>query len=177
MIVYKVTENIKELSEILKLQEANLLNNLSEEVKKEQGFVTVYHDMAILQTMHNIHPHIIASYNDVLIGYALSMSRKFSNDIPVLAPMFSKIKASEKRDSNYLIMGQVCVAKDFRGKGVFRGLHDHMKQLFTDVYDCIITEINIKNSRSMNAHDAIGFQELVRYDFEGEIWVVMFVDL
>lgn len=60
LINYKVTENTKELSEILKLQAENLQNNLTEEIKKEQGFVTVQHDMNILKTMHNVHPHIIA---------------------------------------------------------------------------------------------------------------------
>ena len=33
MIKYKVTENTKELSEILKLQAENLQNNLTEEIK------------------------------------------------------------------------------------------------------------------------------------------------
>ena len=177
MVVYTVTKNVKDLSEILKLQKANLPDNLSEKTKKEQGFVTVHHHLEMLQKMHTIHPHTIALYNNKLIGYALSMSRKFSNDIPILAPMFSKIKASEKREENYLIMGQVCVARDFRGKGVFRGLYDHMKKIFSNVYDCIITEINSKNSRSMNAHLTLGFQELARYDFEGETWIVLFIDL
>ncbi|CAM1359746.1 GNAT family N-acetyltransferase [Tenacibaculum xiamenense] len=177
MINYKVTENTQELSEILTLQAGNLPNQLSEETKKEQGFVTVHHDMDILKTMHDVHPHIIAVSNGAVAGYALSMSRKFRNDIPVLEPMFSKIDASEIGKSNYLIMGQVCVAKDFRGQGVFRGLYTHMKKVFSGTFDCIITEINAKNIRSINAHNGIGFTELIRYDFEGETWVVVFMDI
>ncbi|SEC52299.1 Acetyltransferase (GNAT) domain-containing protein [Tenacibaculum sp. MAR_2009_124] len=177
MVNYKTTENTKELSQILTLQAQNLPTNLSEETKKEQGFVSVHHDLEILETMHNVHPHIIAVSEGNVAGYALSMSRKFRNDIPVLAPMFLKIDASKKGDSNYLVMGQVCVAKDFRGKGVFRGLYTHMKKVFSGFYDSIITEINAKNTRSINAHSSIGFDELMRYDFEGETWVVVFMDI
>ena len=174
MINYKVTENTKELSEILKLQAENLQNNLTEEIKKEQGFVTVQHDMNILKTMHNVHPHIIAVSDGIVAGYALSMSRKFRNDIPVLAPMFSEIDTSEIGKSNYLIMGQVCVTKNFRGKGVFRGLYAHMTKVFSETFDYIVTEINVKNTRSINAHKSIRFKELIRYNFEGETWAIVF---
>ena len=177
MITYKTTENKKELSEILALQAKNLPNKLSEETKKEQGFVTVHHDLDMLQKMHDVHPHIIAISDGSLVGYTLSMSKKFRNDIPILAPMFSKIDASKIGKSNYLIMGQVCIAKKFRGQGVFRGLYAYMKKVFSTTFDYIITEINAKNIRSINAHQAIGFIELIRYEFEEETWVVVFMHI
>ncbi|WP_440879469.1 hypothetical protein [Tenacibaculum sp. C7A-26P2] len=77
MVNYKVTESTKELSEILMLQSTNLKDNLTDETKKEQGFVTAHHDMDILKTMHDVHPHIITVSDRIVAGYALSMSRKF----------------------------------------------------------------------------------------------------
>lgn len=102
------------------------------------------------------------------------MSRKFRNDITVLAPMFSEIDTSEIGRSNYLIMGQVCVTKNFRSKGVFRGLYAHMTKVFSETFDYIVTEINVKNTRSINAHKSIRFKELIRYNFEGETWAIVF---
>lgn len=177
MITYKITETAAELAQILDLQAKNLPNQLTETDKEEQGFVTVHHDLDILQKMHDIHPHIIAVSDQDLAGYALSMSAKFREDIPVLVPMFTEIDASEKGASKYIIMGQVCVDKNFRGKGIFRGLYAKMKEEFSGVYDCIITEIDTLNTRSLNAHSAIGFKELLRYESGGQTWVVVYMDI
>ncbi|CAL2090385.1 Acetyltransferase (GNAT) domain-containing protein [Tenacibaculum sp. 190524A02b] len=177
MITYTSTQTEKELLQIIELQKSNLPTNLTEEEKKTQGFVTVQHDLTILSKMHEVHPHIIAKENDTLAGYALSMSKSFREEIPILAPMFTEIDKSNRANDNYLVMGQVCVAKGFRGQGVFRGLYTHMAKVFFETFDCIITEINAKNTRSINAHSSIGFNELIRYDFEGETWVVVFMNI
>mgnify|MGYP000294817886 CR=1 FL=1 len=58
-------------------------------------------------------------------------------------------------------MGQICIAKEYRGSGVFRGLYQNMQRFIKGSYEAIITEVDIRNTRSMNAHKAIGFKELV----------------
>lgn len=177
MIEFKTTETLLELEQILALQAENIPVNLTEVDKKEQGFVTVQHDLAILKDMHEVHAHCIATYKGNVIGYALSMSKKFRGEIAVLAPMFTEIDNSIKSDSNYIIMGQVCIGKEYRGKGVFRGLYAKMRDAFTATYDCIITEIDALNIRSINAHKAVDFEELVRYDFNNQTWVVVYMDI
>lgn len=177
MIEYKLTSTTKELQQILDLQKSNLPVNLSDKEKQEQGFVTVHHNMDILQKMHDEHPHIIAKNDDTLAGYALSMSAKFRNDIPVLTPMFTEIDNSSKKDTDYIIMGQVCVDKNHRGKGIFRGLYNKMKEEFAGKYDCIITEIDALNTRSLNAHEAVGFKNLSSYVSKNQTWVIVYLDL
>ncbi|WP_435261095.1 GNAT family N-acetyltransferase [Tenacibaculum sp. nBUS_03] len=177
MIEFKTTETLIELEQILALQSKNIPINLTEVDKKEQGFVTVQHDLRILRRMHNVHAHSIATSGGDVIGYALSMSKQFRGDIPVLTPMFTEIDSSRKSKSNYIIMGQVCVDRAYRGKGVFRGLYAKMRDTFTAKYDCIITEIDALNIRSINDHKAIGFEELVRYDCNNKIWVVVYMDI
>ena len=71
---------------------------------------------------------------------------------------------------NFIVMGQICVAKSHRGQGVFRGLYRSMQAFIQDQYDSIITEVDIKNIRSMNAHKAIGFKELSQHASEGKVW-------
>ncbi|PKH49753.1 N-acetyltransferase [Tenacibaculum sp. Bg11-29] len=177
MIEFKTTETLLELKQILALQAKNTPINLTEIDKKEQGFVTVQHDLAMLRNMHELHSHSIATHNDNVIGYALSMSKKFRGEIPVLTPMFTEIDISIKSNSNYIIMGQVCIDKNYRGKGIFRGLYTKMKDTFKSKHDCIITKIDTLNTRSIKAHKAIGFKELVRYNFNNQTWVVVYMDI
>jgi len=177
MIYFKPTSTNEELEQILTLQAQNLPTNLSVIEKKEQGFVTVQHTIDVLKKMHNVHPHIIAKQGEQVIGYVLSMSKVFKNDIPVLIPMFNEIDQSTIKEKPYILMGQVCIDKNYRGKGVFRGLYTEMRKAFSDTYEVIITEIDSLNSRSLNAHEGIGFKILSTYKFNNQNWVIVYMDI
>ncbi|KAB1160642.1 GNAT family N-acetyltransferase [Tenacibaculum aiptasiae] len=177
MIQYKTTSSIEELKQIIALQISNLPQNLTDIEKKEQGFVTVQHSIEVLTKMHHIHPHIIAKHGEQVIGYALSMSKIFRNEIPVLVPMFNEIDKSSKKEDNYILMGQVCIDKNYRGKGIFRSLYEEMKNSFSNTYDAIITEIDANNTRSLNAHKAIGFKELSIYKSNNQNWIIVYMDI
>ncbi|SNR17580.1 GNAT family N-acetyltransferase [Tenacibaculum jejuense] len=176
MISFTQTSDTSELKQILALQQRNLPKQLTEEEKKTQGFVTVEHDIEILSKMHNLHPHIIAKDNNSVVGYALSMSTSFKNEIPVLIPMFNEI---DKLDihPNFIVMGQVCVDKAYRGKGIFRGLYDTMVTTFSGQFTSIITEIDANNTRSLKAHEAIGFSDLCTYETEQQLWKVVVMSI
>ena len=175
MIEFTTASNQTDLLQILELQQQNLPENLSETTKKEQGFVTVHHDLELLQKMNDVHPHIIAKSNDVVVGYALSMSKVFRNDIPILIPMFNKIDTTSKATKSYILMGQICIDKNFRGKGIFRSLYTKMKEEFSGLYDCIITEVDEENTRSINAHKAIGFKTLKTYTSNNHNWEIVYL--
>jgi L-amino acid N-acyltransferase YncA len=64
---------------------------------------------------------------------------------------------------NYIVVGQVCVAKGYRGQGVLDNCYAEYKKKFKDKYDFAVTEIATKNQRSINAHKRIGFVEIHRF--------------
>ncbi|MDE0535334.1 GNAT family N-acetyltransferase [Tenacibaculum sp. L6] len=177
MIEFTTATNPTELLQILELQQQNLPEKLSETDKKEQGFVTVRHDLELLQKMNDVHPHIIAKSNGTVVGYALSMSKIFRNDIPILIPMFDEINTTSEGTKPYILMGQVCIDKHYRGKGIFRGLYTKMKEEFSGIYDFIITEIDEKNTRSINAHKAIGFKTLKPYTSNNQDWGIVYLTI
>ena len=172
MIEFKVTTTTKELEQILALQQLNLSKNLTEEEKQIQGFVTIEHKFETLHKMHCMHPHTIAVDNNKVIGYALSMSKAFGDAIPILRPMFAKLKEANITN-DFMVMGQVCIAKNYRGKGVFRGLYTKMGANFSGRFSNIITEVDALNTRSLNAHYAIGFKNFSEYKANGQLWVIM----
>jgi L-amino acid N-acyltransferase YncA len=173
MIVYYKASSIEELKEILELQKENLSQILSQEEKTKEGFVTVEHSLEILKEMNEAYPHSLAKYNDKIIGYALSMTKEFGNKIEVLKPMFKEV-SKIVLDGKYLVMGQICIDKKYRKQGVFKGLYNFMKtNAFSDNYDLIITEIDIHNSRSLKAHESVGFHKLKDYSSKDKYWRIV----
>ena len=179
MIRFTTAKTESDLTEILTLQKENLPQNLSSDEARSQGFVTVSHSFELIAEMNAKNPHIIAKSNDKVIGYALVMLEHFKNKIPILIPMFDQINNLNyegKKMSNvpYFIMGQVCIAKPFRGKGIFKGLYEKMKIEMSNKFDLVITEVATRNIRSMKAHEKIGFKTIKEYATEdGEQWAII----
>lgn len=159
-----------DLEQILLLQEKNLLKNVSLETQSKEGFVTVEHTFDILERMNIVCPHIIAKHNEKVIGYALCMHPKFANEIKVLKPMFEQINAVLPNNIAHITMGQICIDRGYRKMGVFRKLYATMRKELRPEYDTIITEVDSKNLRSLNAHYAVGFFDLKTYSSEGREW-------
>lgn len=168
----------KELQQILELQQQNLRGKISPAQEKEQGFVTVHHDLQQLQQLHELEPSIIVKDNDILAGYALVMTVECSGIIPELFSMFAglnKLRYEGKPVSDYhfYVMGQVCVAAAYRGSGVFDQLYQQHREVYKDKYDFVITEIATRNTRSMRAHERVGFKAINVYKDDLDEWAVV----
>ena len=88
MIICKQVSEEAELVQILKLQQQDMLKE-----------------------MNHACPHIIAESNGKVVGYALCMHPQFADTIEVLKPMFYEINKILPKTENYLVMGQICIAK------------------------------------------------------------------
>jgi GNAT superfamily N-acetyltransferase len=178
-ILYTTCRNDFDLQQILDLQAKNLRHMHSAEVEKDQGFVTVHHSLEVLQAMNEEAKHIIAIDNEHVVGYALAMTRSFKDRIPELVAMFDmldslKYKGKSLSDFRYLVMGQICVDASHRGQGVFDGMYNHYFQTYRGEYEVVITEVALRNTRSLRAHERVGFEPLHTYHEAGsEDWVVI----
>ncbi|WP_353777186.1 GNAT family N-acetyltransferase [Winogradskyella sp. 3972H.M.0a.05] len=173
-ITYSRASSNEELEQILKIQKRNLPQHISLSEKEQEGYVTVHHTLEALKKMNDACPHIIAKHNDDVVGYALCTLTEFIEDVPILKPLFRHLKIVLKSKNlthlKYLIMGQVCIDKDYRRLGIFRSLYQHMASELKGEFDAIITEVNSKNVRSSGAHKAVGFQLLDIRHAKGEDW-------
>lgn len=179
MFTYGPSNQNTHLQQIMALQKVNLPKNISQNEAREQGFVTVDHDMATLRDMNTPYFHSAAWAGETLAGYALVMETRFRHRIPVLVPMFEILDGipwhgKPLKDWKYFVMGQVCVAKPYRGQGVFSGLFQDMRNRLSNDFDLVVTEISIRNPRSIRAHEKVGFKNIHEYtDPDGEHWVVV----
>jgi ribosomal protein S18 acetylase RimI-like enzyme len=177
-ISIKLTETDSELQGILDLQLANLLSEISEEEKTDQGFVTVRHSLEQLARMNEIEPHIIAKDGNQVVGYILAMTKASRDLVPVLVPMFNQfdqVSYSGKfvADFDYMVIGQICVDKNYRGQGIFDKMYQAYMESFSDRYDFAITEIAISNKRSLKAHQRVGFQIIHEFSDSIQDWAIV----
>lgn len=167
--------NETDLPGILSLQRKNLQEALSPEEFQKEGFVTIAHDIQILRSMNNKHQHSVLKEGDAVIGYALAMHKSFSHDIPILTPMLARIDKqlqliNPSDPLDYIIMGQICIAKEYRGMGLFSMLYKDLKNRLSSEYEHIITEVDMQNPRSLRAHQKVGFETLEVYKKGGRTW-------
>jgi hypothetical protein len=170
-----------ELEQILALQRKNLKQELPEEEMRSQGFVTVQHDLAALEQMHALAPSVIALQGSELVAYALMMPRECRALMPVLVPMFELFDRLEYRgkpmsDCRFYVMGQICIGKAHRGKGLFELLYHKHRELYQPRFDFIITEVAVRNQRSLRAHERVGFQTVHTYRDATDEWAVVLWD-
>lgn len=179
MIEYVPAVTEADLTGILDLQQRNLASSLSPEEMKSQGFLTVSHTPDILKKMQAIEPSLIAKDGQAVVGYALAMTPASKIDFPILEPLFDLFRKIEYKgrvisEYNYMIVGQTCIDKKYRGKGVLQKLYAAYKNRFQSSYDFAVTEIATKNLRSLHAHEKIGFQTVHQYTApDGVGWTIV----
>lgn len=167
-----------ELEQILELQRQNLAPRLTPEAVRSQGFVTAEHDLQTLEQMHALAPSIVARTPERVVGYALAMVVEAKPYVPILAPMFESFESLRWRgrplsEVPFYVMGQVCVAREQRGQGVFDALYRGHRASYSERFELLVTEIATRNARSLRAHQRVGFEPLHRYRDSVDEWLIV----
>jgi hypothetical protein len=159
-----------QVDQILELQIRNHRDHVDAVTAASDGFTSVRHDRDVLQAMNRQHPSAIAVADGKLAGYCLMMPQNFRDQVPILQPMFAMLDHLHWRgqplagNPRWFVMGQVCVAQDFRGMGVFDGIYHRLRETYSPDFDFTVTEISQRNARSLRAHQRVGFETLHVYN-------------
>ena len=167
-----------ELAQIHALNKANLKQNLTIDEKEKEGFVTWLYPLELLKKMHTLSPSILAKVDNKVVGYALATVKKartFHPDLDVMFDHIGKIELDNKPllSYNFYCMGQICIDKGFRGKGLVNLLYQKHKEIYSSQYDFLLTEISTSNQRSIKAHQNIGFKTIHAYTDGMDEWNVV----
>ena len=178
MLYATIASSTDDLQQILELQRKNLRQRVSEADMKTQGFVTLHHDLNALQQMHDLAPSVIIRDQDHVVAYALTMLPECRQLTPDLESMFALLdqlywNRRPLNDYRFYVMGQVCIAKDYRGQGLFDELFRYHKKIYQSQFDLFITEIATRNVRSMRAHERVGFKTIHVHRDELDEWAVV----
>jgi GNAT superfamily N-acetyltransferase len=181
-IVFDVASTEQHFEQILQLQKQNLFSAISEEQQAQQGFVFAEHTVPLLKMMAAQLPQVIALSCDKVIGYNLAMPVSMKNEMPSLVPMFSAFERSEYKGKplstyRFIVGGQVCVDKDFRGQGLLSRLYHETRKRLSSGYQLCVTEVSERNDISLKAHLKMGFEVVSTYHDGKELWNVVVWDL
>ena len=181
MIIATTVTSVGDLEQIIALQKKNLKQNITEQEKNSQGFVTMEFTMPMLQQLHVLAPDIIIKDDDKIVGYAMVLLQEGRKAYPALEPMFvnfEKLRWKDKPlyDYKFYAMGQICIDKDYRGKGLFDMLYKKHREIYQDQFDFIITEISSSNYRSLKAHKRVGFTTINTFRDPMDEWDVVIWD-
>jgi ribosomal protein S18 acetylase RimI-like enzyme len=161
-----LVESDRDLEGILALQSAS-------RAPTQDGFVTVEHTLEILRAMHELMPSVVArDSNEEVIAYALSMPTETRELLPILEPMFAQIERLALAPRWY-VMGQIAVAPSHRGAGVFDALYAEHRARYGERFDEIVTEVSLRNGRSLRAHERVGFRTVLEFEDATDQWAII----
>jgi GNAT superfamily N-acetyltransferase len=181
-IVFEVASTDKHFEQILQLQRRNLFSAISEEQQTRQGFVFAEHTMALLKRMAAELPQVMAVSSGKVIGYNLAMPVSMRNEMPSLVPMFTEFERIEYKGRplttyRFMVGGQVCVDKDFRGQGLLSRPYHETRNRLPPGYQLCVTEVAARNRTALKAHQKMGFEVVSTYHDGKELWKVVVWDL
>ena len=177
----KRVDQLSELTGIRALQALNLRKNIDAETALSQGFLTAAYTMDYLQAMHDASPSIIAKDGDDVVGYVLVATKEVRNGHDLMADLFNVIdtkyyKGKCLKEVKYVVVGQLCVAKDYRGQGLVKRMYDYYQDCYAAAYEYLITDVAQANTRSLNAHKKSGFIVIDTLVYAGIDWDIVLWD-
>lgn len=181
MIWIKLVSEFSELEGIKTLQEENLKKNLSAIEAEAEGFVTAEYSIEFLQTLHEKSPPVIAKDGSRVIGYALVAVKSIRDQHALLADLFHSIdeivyKGRQLKNTDYVVVGQLCIAKEYRGLGLVQLMYQHFRSTLSDRFEYCLTDIAYNNPRSLKAHLKNGFIVVDTLHYGGISWDIVLWD-
>lgn len=155
----------EDIESIRKLQYANLRQNIGEDEANREGYVTARYSSTFLKEMNDIEPILIARKveNEKIVGYCIVVGKELATKHQLLKDLSQMIDSQtfngrQLSDVNWILCGQCCVAKGFRGKSIGPALYKYFYDCYSDKYDYLITEVAQQNPCSIQMHLKVGFE-------------------
>lgn len=178
MITLDLATTDAHFQQILDLQRRYHAGTLTRDVQVREGFVFAEHSAPLLRRMSAELPQAVVLSDDVVVGYCLTLPRSLHHEVPAIAPMFEQFSRCAYRGRpllacTFLVGGQVCVDRAYRGRGLMGRLYEHVRRSAPSEYELCVTEIATRNQVSIRAHAKVGFEEIGQYSDGREEWVIV----
>lgn len=176
-----LTASDADLQGIRQLQWANLKERIPREEALQEGFTTAVYSLDFLREMHAHHPSVIAKAGGEVIGYALVTLPAVRSGHPLLEDLFAKmdmitIRGRMLREAGYVVVGQLCVDKRYRGLGLVPAMYGRFRDCLSDRYEFCAADVDRENTRSLRAHIKTGFEIVDSLTYGGALWDMLVWD-
>jgi predicted GNAT superfamily acetyltransferase len=163
---------------ILTLQSSNYIGNLPEDHRK-QGFLSAEFTAGQVAAIAEELGTTVAVVGHRVVGFLSALRREFNTGSPVIAKMldsYDLVKFEGKLLGSYssYIYGPVCVDRDYRGKGLLRGLYEAQKKDLAGQFDVGVAFVSRDNPHSLRAHAAgLDMTEVGDFEVRGKTYVIL----
>lgn len=146
----------QDYTEILALQSANFFAHLTEEERKEGFLSAQFTPQQTAQIAEDLGT-MLAVVDDRVAGFLCAFRNEFETGSPVIAEMiasYDRLTFEGRSLSSFqsYIYGPVCIGKDYRRRGLLRGLYEAQKQDLAGRFDIGVAFVARNNPHSLKAH-------------------------
>ena len=167
----------EDYAEIVRLQRANYIGNLTEEERRE-GFLSAEFSLDQVAAIAGDLGIAIVTMDD-LAGCLCAIRREFDHGSPVVAKMLESYEHARFEGkllsafSSY-IYGPVCIARQYRRRGLLRGLYDFQKKDLAGQFEIGVALVSHSNPHSMQAHvEGLGMTVAGHFELNGNLFAVL----
>lgn len=164
--------------EVLALQRANFVANLTEDERKEGFLSAQFTPDQIAQIAEDLGT-MLAVVDGRVAGFLCAFRNEFETGSPVIAEMiasYHRLTFECKTLGSYrsYIYGPVCIAKEYRRRGLLRGLYEAQKRDLAGRFDIGVAFVARSNPRSLSAHVAgLGMVEAGDFAINGNLYAAL----
>jgi len=165
-------------AQILRLQSDNHIANLSE-AEREQGFLSAQFTPEQTAQIADDLGTIVALVNDQVVGFLCAFRKEFPTGSPVIAKMLEAYHRLNFEDRplsafNSYIYGPVCIGREYRRRGLLRGLYEAQKKDLAGQFEIGVAFVSRSNPHSLSAHVAgLGMNEAGDFEVKGNVYATL----
>jgi hypothetical protein len=163
---------------ILRLQSDNYFANLSEAERKE-GFLSAQFSGEQTAQIAEDLGTTVAIVGDQVAGFLCAFRKDFETGSPVIARMlqsYDRLTFEGRPLSAFksYIYGPVCIGREYRGRGLLRGLYEAQKKDLAGQFEIGVAFVSRSNPHSLSAHVAgLGMSEAGDFEVNRNIYVTL----
>ena len=163
---------------IVRLQRANYIGNLSAEERRE-GFLSAEFSLEQVAAIASDLGIAIVTIDDELAGCLCAIRREFDHGSPVVAKMLASYDQASFESKpvsafNSYIYGPVCIARQYRRRGLLHGLVNFQKEDLAGQFEIGVALVSHSNDHSMQAHVAgLGMAVAGEFELNGNLFAIL----
>ena len=168
----------EDYAQIVRLQRASYIANLTAEERRE-GFLSAEFSLEQVAAIATDLGIAIVTMDDDLAGCLCAIRREFDHGSPVVAKMLESYDQATFEGKplsafNSYIYGPVCIARQYRRRGLLRGLYNFQKKDLAGRFEIGVALVSHGNPHSMQAHvGGLGMTEAGKFELNGNSFAIL----
>ena len=145
---------------------------------KPKYYILIEYDNELLLKVNKIEKSIVAKKGKKIVAYAIVINKAAYGLNKLFDDLIDRVN-NLKYDKNYLnkidyaLVGQLCIRKNYRGKGLVKDIYNFFKKEYSKKYKYLITDIDERNTRSLKAHIKNKFQIIDNFYWGDSYWNII----